>query len=119
MNKNQIIIDVKDTGEISDGYHTFNELYAHRIMLFLTLMNSWPDISWKSKKHFDGESYKDWFIAGMNLPSGTITYHIPNKFWKKAKVEELENAPEWDGHTSDDVLKRLSSWNDDIKRKIK
>lgn len=27
----------KDAGEVSDGYHTFNELYDHRIKLFITL----------------------------------------------------------------------------------
>lgn len=117
MNSKQIILSVKDTGDISDGFHTFNELYAHRIILFMCLMNSYPELSWKSRKHFDGQSYKDWFIAGMNLPSGNITYHIPNKFWRKIKIQELDSAPEWDGHTSDDVLKRLTEWNSTLTSK--
>jgi hypothetical protein len=38
-----------------------------------------------------------------------ITYHLPMKYWDRANVIELERAPEWDGHTSKDVLKRLAS----------
>lgn len=108
--KDTLEIEVKNIGEISDGYHTFNELYSHRIMLFLKLVNTLPDISWKSNKHADGEEYKDWFIAGMETPEGMITYHLPRKYWGKCQVKELENAPEWDGHTSNDVLHRLSKW---------
>jgi hypothetical protein len=26
------------------------------------------------------------------------------------KVEELDFVPVWDGHTAEDVLKRLSNW---------
>ena len=37
-----------DMGEVSDGYHTFNELYAHRVRLFSTLMRAHPDKSWWS-----------------------------------------------------------------------
>ena len=35
--------------DISDGYHTFGELYKNRIILFCTLCNLLPDILWKSK----------------------------------------------------------------------
>lgn len=49
-NKQLGIILSKD---ISDGYHTFGELYKNRIILFCTLCNLLPDISWKSKKHYD------------------------------------------------------------------
>lgn len=42
-----------DPGEISDGYHTFNELYQHRCALFLALMASNPSIS----KHHDGSEW--------------------------------------------------------------
>ena len=44
------------TKEISDGHHTFGELYKNRIILFCTLCNLFPNISWKSKKHYDEEN---------------------------------------------------------------
>ena len=59
----KISFDVVDPGKISDGYHTFEELYAHRIMLFICLMKSNKDISWKSRVHGDGTSLDGWFIA--------------------------------------------------------
>jgi hypothetical protein len=48
----------------------------------------------------------------MNLPTGMITYHLPlDHFWSKLDdINELEYAPEWDGHTSDDVITRLFEW---------
>ena len=42
------------TGDTSDGYHTFNELYHHRAILFSVICNSMPGIAWKAKKHHDG-----------------------------------------------------------------
>ena len=77
----------------------------------IRISNSHKSISWKSKLHNDGSSFDGWFIAGMDLPTGTITYHLPiDQFWDKFDVAEIEKAPEWDGHTSDDVVKRLINW---------
>ena len=98
-------------GQVSDGYHTFDELYDHRHALFVTLMNSHPELSWKSRQHEDGTMFAgDWFIAGMNLPSGDISYHLEGRFWEMARVQALDFAPAWDGHTAADVLVRLVSW---------
>ncbi len=102
-----------DKGEISDGYHTFNELYDHRCTLFLALIQRVPSMSWISKKHDDGSSFDGWFIAGMRLPSGDVTYHLPEKMWDLAVKTgaELRNfAPKWDGHKSQDVVIRLQEW---------
>ena len=86
---NDLIIDSKLSGEIStkeisDGHHTFGELYHHRIILFCTLCNLFPDISWKSRKHFDEENdpmFEGDFIAGINTPDGIASYHIKLKYW--------------------------------------
>ncbi|WP_221893224.1 hypothetical protein [Pusillimonas minor] len=100
----------KITGETSDGYHTFNELYAHRVRLFCLLMHAHKNNAWWSRKHHDGSAWEGWVIAGIDTPEGTATYHLPES--------EIENLPEgielpigkeWDGHTSDDVLVRLLS----------
>ena len=53
MKKNTNKVD----GNTSDGYHTFNELYYHRTVLFAVICNLNKDISWKSKKHKDGTMY--------------------------------------------------------------
>lgn len=98
--------------DISDGYHTFAELYEHRISLFVALMKSHRDISWAAKEHADGSGFEGWFIAGMDLPTGAITYHLPNEWWSELDdIPLLERAPVWDGHSSSDVVNRLRAWN--------
>ena len=99
-------------GETSDGYHTFNELYAHRNLLFVNLMVAFPGISWISREHNDGSRFEGWFIAGMELSTGSITYHLPDDLWGllEGAVQERDFAPVWDGHTSADVLTRLREW---------
>ena len=37
--------------DISDGYHTFDELYYHRMILFSIICNQNKDRAWKSKLH--------------------------------------------------------------------
>lgn len=104
-----------DVGKTSDGYHSFDDLYEHRHALFLALQQAYPEIAWKSYKHHDdknieGPSWEGWFIAGLQLPTGQITYHLPDRLWDACKAKELEFAPEWDRHMSNDVVDRLYNW---------
>ena len=97
-------------GQVSDGYHTFDELYEHRHMLFLSLMKLLPRSSWFSRVHADGSGYAGWFICGIHLPSGQVTYHLPDCLLLGARdtgATETPRAPAYDGHTSADVLARL------------
>lgn len=109
----QLNLDVSclhEAGEISDGYHTFGELYAHRHALFIALMRSNPKISWRANNNDDGESYDGWFVAGIHLPSGDISYHLPADMWTdldNTGIKTSNCAPKFDGHTSKDVLIRL------------
>lgn len=99
-----------------DGDHTFDELYNHRIALFITLCNflysryrNEDKMPWKSRKHFDGTMFDGWFLAGIGYKKGEqITYHLPIKYWDRLRVLAYDTATtEWDGHTSDDVIERL------------
>lgn len=99
-----------DTDNISDGYHTFGSLYRQRLILFAALINSHQNISWKSKRHHDGEIPfgGGWFIVGINTPEGQYTYHYRFEHWNMFACKELDVAPEWDGHTDNDVERLLS-----------
>ena len=98
------------TGDTSDGYHTFNELYHHRAVLFSVICNARPDIAWKSKKHHDGTMYDGMFIVGIDTPEGQATYHYDIKpYWRMFRVKELEFAPKWDGHTPDEAIRRIGT----------
>ena len=100
----------KGDGTLSDGYHTFNELYHHRGVLFSVICNANPLMAWKSKKHHDGTMYDGMFIVGIETPDGQATYHydmIP--YWDMFNVKELFYAPEWDGHTPQDAIWRIGN----------
>lgn len=101
-------LEVADIGEISDGYHTFNELYNHRMMLFAVICNTYKDKAWKSWKHHDGTMYANYFIVGVTTKEGDYTYHYHRSHWDMFQVKELDFAPEWDGHKPEDITRLLS-----------
>lgn len=117
------IIEGNDRMSVSDGYHTMEELYDHRITLWIALcekINYFFDSKenpskkvWRSKKHSDGELAfgGTWFVLGIGKENGSqITYHLPIERWHETEfAETLELAPKWDGHTSADVLERLKN----------
>ncbi len=117
---NEIKSSKIDTNLISDGYHTFGELYQHRIELFIALcrelsknpeyQNGQKSEIWRSTKHSDGSVWDNWFIMGIGKESGEqITYHLSMEYWEKTNfAQTLELAPTFDGHTPDDVLLRIS-----------
>jgi hypothetical protein len=105
-----------DPGSVSDGYHTFDELYDHRTVLFIALCRSYPHIAWRSRKHNDGSAFPGWFIAGMTLHTGAITYHLPERVWAALEgIVTYPIAPRWDGHTPAQVVDRLAHWALSIK----
>lgn len=98
----------ENPGEVSDGYHTFNELYHHRAVLFSVICNEHPDLAWKSKLHADGTMYDGMFIVGIETPDGQATYHYDlDPYWDMFRVKELECAPKWDGHTPAQAIERI------------
>jgi hypothetical protein len=107
-----------DVSKVSDGYHTFEELYEHRCALMVALMLCRPDRSWWSELHDDGSKYDGWLIVGMDLPGGTITYHIPEKWRDRLAVIPWQpRAPKWDGHAPSDVVMRLADFIDAMNGK--
>ncbi len=116
---NKAIKGLDETNDVSDGYHTFGELYEHRIVLFISLckiLRNDPQYQtgqkaeiWRSKLHSDNTMFDGWFIMGIGKEKEEqITYHLPIKKWKDTEFAfTLDKAPEWDGHNSAAVLKRL------------
>lgn len=108
-----ILIKDCDSNKISDGYHTFGELYFHRTILFIVLCRELDDTGkgevWRSKRHSDGVEWPGWYLLGIGTEKGKqITYHLPMDTWKETEfAKELDIAPEFDGHTSNLVIIRL------------
>ena len=113
--------------EVSDGYHTFEELYDHRITLYIALCREiasgvnrghYKEV-WRSKYHSDGElcfGTGTQFVLGINEVKGKqITYHIPIERWdetdfaKTVGKDTHYEIPEYDGHSSADVIERLKN----------
>ena len=104
------IAGVDDIGDLSDGFHTFRQLYYQRMMLFATIVKQNKDKAWKSLRHEDGELCfgGGWFIVGIDTPEGSYTYHYEDNYFSLFDCEELECGKHWDGHTEKDVMRLLS-----------
>lgn len=106
-----------NTDAISDGYHTFGELYKFRLLYNALLFNEWAAAGkygvQKSMRHSDGELCfgGDWFIVCAmlpGLPSGLISNHYRIEDWDKFNVPIVGRSEyEYDGHTAADVMARL------------
>lgn len=101
-------MSIEINGQTSDGYHTFDELYYHRMILFSVICGQNKERAWKSLLHADGTMYDDYFIVGITTDSGDYSYHYHVKYWDEFDVKEVERAPEWDGHKPSDI-KRLQT----------
>jgi hypothetical protein len=134
IKKDQIVSEdeVVDIGELSDGYHTFNELYEFRKVYNAALFNEWAENLetssdfgqalfnvpkynvHKSWRHSDGELCfgGGWFIVSAMLPTGLISNHYKAEDWDLFKIPEVDKALfEFDGHTGNDVLERIKNLN--------
>ena len=86
----------KSVGELSDGYHTFNELYDFRREYNAALVNTGVWKAHKSHRHHDGELCfgGGWFVVMIDTPFGQISNHYENEYWNEFHCEEKEVADE-------------------------
>ncbi len=90
--------------DISDGFHTFDELYEHRCLLFINLVLILGGVF--KREHFEG-----WDCVYTETPYGQISYHVPAKLRPLYENKLIENPDyKYDGHSSTDVITRLRSW---------
>ena len=104
------VAGVAEIDDLSDGFHTFRQLYYQRMMLFAVIVKQNKDKAWKSLRHEDGELCfgGGWFIVGIDTPEGSYTYHYENKYFDLFDCEILDYGKHWDGHTEKDVTRLLS-----------
>lgn len=96
--------------DIVDGYHSFAELYDHRIALFCLLIRA--NVFFSKTCVFD--HYEGWdMVRCRTNKDEQISYHIPKDkrhLWHDETF--LEGAADsWDGHNSNDVVIRLNNAN--------
>ncbi|QGJ84815.1 hypothetical protein [Lactococcus phage P1046] len=112
------LVDDMDNGEltnfISDGAHTFGDLYYQRMKLTCVIAKAVIYTKnlgsvRRSKLHDDGTMFKDYFIVYFNTPNGNFSYHYHMDNWVNFWfVPEVDKAVKWDGHTEVDVNRLLS-----------
>lgn len=105
-----------DMSQVSDGHHTFAELYRYRMLYNAALFNVWYrygayDVH-KSWHHSDGEPCfgGGWFIVMATLPTGQISNHYKKEHWNLFDVPARVIADEWDGHTPEVAADRIERW---------
>lgn len=104
-------------GEASDGHHTHNELYEYRLLYNALAVLAFQAAGWrvvKSYRHSNGElcfgNTPEWFIVHAETPAGQITNHYRREYWHHfAGIEEVKQAPTWDGHTPEVATMRLEA----------
>lgn len=104
-------------GEVSDGYHSFNELYRYRMLYNAAFFNDLAKNEQvevcKSRRHSDGEKCfgsDDWFIVMAMLPTGQVSNHYESKYWNLFDIPERETAFEYDGHTPNEAADRIEEY---------
>lgn len=100
---------------VSDGYHTFDELYDHRCLLFLLAVKHGVfKATSVTEDHYPG-----WDLIHTHSPCGygdreiyqQISYHVPSTYrpyydvFPRRTKDEAEAS--FDGHQSRDVIERL------------
>lgn len=109
----KVVQQTESLGQLSDGYHTFDELYEFRKLYNAALFNEWFKQGKynvvKSKNHSDGEPCfgGGWFVVYATTPFGQISNHYEIKDWRLFQCDTVDLAPVWDGHNAEDVKYRL------------
>lgn len=110
-----------DPKDITDGHHTFAELYRYRMLYNAASFNTWAVLDLegrtefnvhKSWRHSDGKLCfgGGWFIVVAQLPTGQISNHYKEEFWPLFQLPEWAKAAEYDDHDSKEAAIRLEQF---------
>jgi hypothetical protein len=110
------LLPEEEKPKLSDGYHSFEELYTFRKLYNALIFNEWSRQGkyqvHKSICHYDGELCfgGGWFIVTALLPTGQISNHYKIHDWDLFNVDiEYKALFEFDNHNSQDVIERLKN----------
>lgn len=96
-------------GKLSDGYHTLDELYDHRRLLFLAwvLSDGNPGHAYWVAQHYPG-----WDLVVTHVRGQQISYHVPICYRDivRGLPEKTVSEHVWDGHTAADVAKIIREY---------
>lgn len=102
-------------GDMSDGYHTFDELYEHRCLLFLLwlveeqLLCKRLEVACRVV-YYQLEHYEGWDLVQTYVDNKQISYHVPAKYRHVLVsnfVEDKKLTEKFDGHSSKTTVSRM------------
>ena len=98
-----------DTGILTDGVFTMDDLKDHIATLFAILATMIPDNAWVSERDWSGNMIKDgYFLCGFFTTYGPVTYYFEPKYrYYFAYVKEIQVAPIQDNMTINQKMDRL------------
>lgn len=117
---NEAILYAKENDEnfnandISDKWHSFDELYHCRMVMSALICNTYASVSWKTKVHHPDDAtpmFDDSFLVCCETPEGQYSNHYSLDYWDMFNVVELQHARPFDGHTAKDIERLLSLLN--------
>lgn len=114
VNGNTVTVECR-TELVSDGYHSFKELYDQRLILS-TVAFKYAQLRghkvWRALRHHgeNGPCFGGgWFHVGVTTPDGDYSYHYKLDDYSLFDfAEDVINSPEWDRHTANDIGRLLS-----------
>jgi hypothetical protein len=115
LGKDIPLLENTSVGDVSDGFHTFNELYEHRHHLFVLVLNAANyrglECGW-SNRHSDGELCfgGGWNIAWIVDPNSgkEARYHLPVTIELDKSLEKEIGRP-WNGKSETiEALKNIT-----------
>ena len=100
-------IDCLSTGSVSDGRHTFTELYEQRALLFLALC-----LCNKDKVSFGRDGKSQFPCVYLDLPTGQVSFHLSPRLLNlvKSNFKQVDANLHWDNHGKDEVVQRLKAF---------
>ncbi|MCA9367622.1 hypothetical protein KC887_05190 [Candidatus Kaiserbacteria bacterium] len=99
--------------EVSDGHHTFDELYKYRMVFHMEACRLWLSEGLtvvRSKYHSNGELCFGgaYFIVVAELPTGQVSNHYKVKYEPYFDfIPGTYLPPTYDGHTPKQALHRM------------
>lgn len=112
-------LSLDELKNVSDGYHTFSELYDQRSVLYLLLVKIYTSEDYLINAWYKPDHYPNYdcvYLQRVNcdgeyIDKSQVSFHVHIKY-----REMYEDAigkytpgmhPEYDGHTKEEVLERL------------
>ncbi len=84
---------------------TIKSLQEQNAMLFCSVCNLYPHISWK----YNDNAIEGKFVAGIYTPLGQASCHLKNKYWDHLKVSEIDGTSYCDDLSEQEMAIRIFS----------